>query len=1024
MPQSKDESIRLLQDLIKRYKRHRRDCLSSEYNETQLRNDYLNPFLEILGWDIQNDQKLPFFLREVIQEEAIEVSEEDEITKKKPDYTLRIDGKRKYFFEAKKPSVNILSSNKFSFQTRRYGWNANLPISVLANFENLVIYDCRYKPEVEDDVRVARLHQFNFEEYLDRFDEIYSLLSKDSVLVGHFDEVFGVSEVPKGAEPFDEFFLEQIEKWREALAESLIKNNPKLSQSDLNYLVQQTINRIIFLRICEDRDLEKYEDLKHVKDYKSLKKIFLDADKKYDSGLFDFIEDTLSLSVNLDDSALISIFNELYYPQNPYAFSVVDPLVMSEIYELFLSKEIIITKSKKLHVQEKPEVVQSKGAVPTPQFIVDSIAKQTLMPQIKGKLPTEIETFRVADIACGSGIFLLAAYEALMNYHLEWYINNTPSRHKDKIIKLSMGEYRLSLKEKTRILSNNIFGVDIDHQSVEVSKFSLLLKALEDVSIEEVNDYMKRFKEPLLPNLDYNIQWGNSLVDSTYYTFNESLKSEGQLVEINPFDFEDAFPAIFKDGGFDLIIGNPPYLRIQNIVKYSPLEIDYFSSGKSPYVSSRSDNYDKYYLFIERSISLLKPTGLLGYIVPHKFMTIKAGKNLREFLSERSLVSYITHFGVKQIFKDRSATYTCILILDKCQPSSFRIEFVKDLSAWKHGAIETIFESPRDSISAEPWVFIPPQVSQIYERLQKNSPQTLKDVADVFVGLQTSADKIYIIRPDKIMKNNIEFTDIKGNQWKIEKSILRPCLMDVQLDCFSKPTFNAFMIFPYQIDKDGKANLYTQKEMKSNFPECWKYLCSFKDKLKKRSIQNSTPQTWYRFGRSQSLTKFNGDPKLIWPVLSLVPRYAYDDSNVVITGGGNGPYYALRPKKDSDLSIYYILSILSHPVIEAFIRARSSKFRGGYGSHGKQFIVNVPIPKIDFDDKTSCKLYNDINTVSKELISAIENHKSARTPAKRSLYKRQSTTKRNRHLKLIEKLFGLSPEDLKTIYTYETFDDE
>ena len=1020
---SRKDAKKRIADLVKRYVKYRSDHLSTAYNETQLRNDYLNKFLEILGWDVQNDQKLPYFLREVIQEESVEVSEEDEITKKKPDYTLRIDGKRKYFFEAKKPSVNILTSDKSAFQVRCYGWNANLPVSAISNFENLIIYDCRFRPEVDDDVRVARLYKFDHEEYQTKFDEIFDLLSKESVLSGQFDTIFKVDDIPRGAEPFDEYFLEQIEKWREALATNLIKNNRDLSQSDLNYLVQQTINRIIFLRICEDRELEKYEDLKQIKDYETLKNAFLDADKKYDSGLFDFIEDKLSLKVSLDDSVLISIFNELYYPQNPYAFSVVDPQVLGEIYELFLSKELIITKRKKISVQEKPEVVQSKGAVPTPQFIVDNIVDQTLVPLISGKSPNDISKLRIADIACGSGVFLLAAYDMLMNHHLEWYINNKPSKHKEKIIKFSAGEWKLGLIERTRILQDNIFGVDIDFQSVEVTKFSLLLKALEDVSVEEVNDYLKKNKIPALPNINNNIQWGNSLVDSNYFNFNERIEPEGQLVEINPFDYEESFEEIFDNGGFDLIVGNPPYLRIQNIVKYSPLEVEYYSSKHSPYKSSKSDNYDKYYLFIERGLLLLKEDGFLGFIVPHKFMTIKAGKNLRDHLSSNCYLSKISHFGVNQIFEDRSATYTCILILKKAKNSKFEVEFVNNLSTWKHGKPGNLSEVSSGSISPAPWVLVPPEVNQIFERLQKENEATLGNVADIFVGVQTSADKIYIVKPTKVLKNYVRFIDMNGKEWKIEKSILRPCLLDVPLDCFGKPKYNAFMIFPYWIDKKGHAKLYTQKKMKTKFPECWAYLKSFRSNLENRSVQGYTKQSWYRFGRSQSLTKFNDQPKLIWPVLSLETRYSYDDSNVVITGGGNGPYYALRPKPDSDLSIFYLLSILSHPVMESFIRARSSKFRGGYGSHGKQFLTNIPIREINFDKKVDAKLYKNIVDTAKTLISRVESFQSSTTPVKRSLFKRQITVQRKKLFKHIEKLYGFSQDELQTIVDFERSDD-
>ena len=1022
MPNPRDDAKTRMKALVERYKEHRSDHLSASYNETQLRNDYLNSFLEILGWDVKNTQKLPSFLREVIQEEPVEV--EDEINKKKPDYTIRIDGNRKFFFEAKKPSVNILSSDKSAFQTRRYGWNANLAISILSNFENLSLYDCRFKPELDDDVRVARLYKFSYKDYVSKFDTVYDLFSKESVLSGQFDTNFKIDEVPRGAEPFDTFFLEQIESWRELLAKDLIQSNSGLTQADLNYLIQQTINRIIFLRICEDRDLEKYEDLKAVKDYKVLKKLFLDADKKYDSGLFDFIEDKLSLKVDLDDSILISIFNDLYYPQNPYAFSVVDPRVLGEIYELFLSKELIIENRKKLVVQEKPEVVQSKGAVPTPQYIVDKILSQTLLPLIEGKTPKEISQLRIADIACGSGVFLLAAYEMLINYHLEWYVNNGPSKHHSKIVKLSTGEWKLNFAERTRILLDNIFGVDIDPQSVEVTKFSLLLKAIEDVSVGEIDAFIKKNKRAALPNINSNVQWGNSLVDSNYFNFNESLESEGQLVEINPFDFDEAFEEIINDGGFDLIIGNPPYLRIQNISKYSPLEVEYYASEHSPYQTSKSDNYDKYYLFIERSLALLKSDGLLGFIVPHKFMTIKAGKNLRGHLSKNSYVSRISHFGINQIFEGKSATYTCILILTKSDNDMFQVEFVEDLTAWKHGTHGVLSEIESKAITSDPWVFVPPDMNRIFERLQGENPATLGDVSNIFVGVQTSADKIYIIKPTKTLKKLVHFIDKDGTGWKIERSILRPCLLDVPLECFGKPEHNAFMIFPYRIDKKGNAILYTQKEMKSKFPKCWTYLQSHKKKLKERNIQGYTPQTWYRFGRSQSLVKFHDEPKLIWPGLSLEPRYSYDDSGVVITGGGNGPYYALRPKPDSDLSIYYLLGILSHPVMESFVRARSSKFRGGYGSHGRQYVTNIPIKTIDFEDKKEAKQYKVIVDTTEKLISVLESFQTSTTPNKRTIYKRQRTVYRKRLFSQIEKLYNLSQEDLKSVLDFERPDDE
>ena len=305
-----------------------------KYSEAQLRVDFLNPFLKTFGWDVDNEEIKSQFLRDVIQEESIDVEVEDSVTKKNPDYTLRIQGTRKFFIEAKKVFIDLNNSNKPAFQTRRYGWNANLGISILTNFETISVYDCRHKPNAEDAACVARYKVFHFSEYLSKFDELYQLLSFQSVASGYIDEYFAV--IQKETTTFDDYFLNQIENWRQKLASDIIANNDGFNNEDINFLIQRLLNRIVFLRICEDREIEKYETLRNIKSYDELKQLFILSDKKYNSGLFDFIEDSLSLNINLKSEILIEIFNELYYPQSPYDFSVVDPTILSQIYERYL----------------------------------------------------------------------------------------------------------------------------------------------------------------------------------------------------------------------------------------------------------------------------------------------------------------------------------------------------------------------------------------------------------------------------------------------------------------------------------------------------------------------------------------------------------------------------------------------------------------------------------------------------------------------------------------------------------------
>lgn len=654
--QSKEESLEQLKVLISAFEREYAIYKTTQYSEAQLRIDFLNPLLKTFGWDVDNEQGKSQFLREVIQEESIDVEEEDVVTKKNPDYTLRIQGIRKLFIEAKKVSIDLDKTNKPAFQTRRYGWNANLGISILTNFEILSIYDCRLKPVVNDSVNTARYKSFHYSQFIVDFDELYRILSFQSIASGYIDEYFSLAQ--KETITFDEYFLKQIENWREGLAIDIIANNTGFNNEEINFLVQRLLNRIIFLRICEDREIEKYETLKHIKSYDELKALFVRSDKKYNSGLFDFIEDNFSLNIKINPGILISIFNELYYPQSPYDFSVVDPAILSQIYERYLGSKINIVDDHTISVVQEPEVAASSGVVPTPKLIVRNIVNETFNPLFSGKSLQQIQQLKIADICCGSGTFLISAYD----YFLEKIILSLVHMGGDNsqvIYKTFDGSYHLTMRAKHQILTDNIFGVDINPYAVEVAKFSLLLKLLENENASSIDDFLAKYDTKALPNLDSNIKCGNSLIDDTYFTYKpEAIEDNSLLFKIKPFNWNDEFDFLRQSNGFDAIIGNPPYVRIQNIAKFSSEEIFFFQNKISGYEVAVSDAFDKYYLFIQRAIELLNDNGMLGYIVPHKFFIVKGGKFLRRFIIQKASIQKIIHFGVSQAFPNRS-TYYC-----------------------------------------------------------------------------------------------------------------------------------------------------------------------------------------------------------------------------------------------------------------------------------------------------------------------------------------------------------------------------
>ena len=659
-------------ELVQTYSNNYLQFQRATYNETQVRVDFVNRLFKLLGWDVDNERGLPQHLREVTHEATVVVEEDGVHRSKKPDYSFKVGTEVLYFLETKKPAVNLTIDAAPAFQLRRYGWSGNLKVSVLTNFTDLYIYDCSVRPREGDDIGIAMIAHYHFDEYVERFEEIYNMLSKEAVLTGQFEHHFGNIQGALRREPFDQYFLDQIRTWRMMLGEDILRNNPNVDAETLNIFVQRVLNRTIFLRICEDRCFENYESLKAIATYQDLRTMFAAADQKYDSGLFELLEeDRLTVS----DSVIIEIFQSLYYPNNSYEFGVIDPYIIGQIYELFLDETLVIRENGHIETQEKPEVVDSQGAVNTPKNITDIIIEETLRPLYENKTPEEVAQYRIADICCGSGNFLLSAFEYIVNYHIEYYRNHdreNAERRGDIYQLAGSTNYILSYEKKRSILKNNIFGVDIDPLAVEVSKFSLLLKALENSSLEEAEAFHQRTNQRILPNLDENIKNGNSLVNMAYARFDRSVYLNVSLMnKLKMFDWN----AEFGNRKFDAIIGNPPYIRVQNMVHYSREEYDFYKSSHSPYVTAQTDTLDKYYLFIEKGLALLNDGGMLGYIVPHKFMNIKSGAKLRELLSANSNVKKILHFGTHQVFENRS-TYTCILVLSKQGHEEFQIGFV------------------------------------------------------------------------------------------------------------------------------------------------------------------------------------------------------------------------------------------------------------------------------------------------------------------------------------------------------------
>ena len=428
-----------IHELIERFDRNLDTYRSGRYNEAQVRQEFINPFFNALGWDVYNKQGYAESYKDVIHEDAIKIGS----ATKAPDYCFRIGGTRKFFLEAKKPSVNIKEDIHPAYQLRRYAWSAKLPLSILTDFEELAVYDCRIKPVKTDKPSTARTLYFTYNEYPDRWDEIASIFSREAVLKGSFDRYVESSRAKRGTAEVDTAFLEEIERWRETLARNIALRNPGLTIRELNFAVQRTIDRIIFLRICEDRGIEAYGRLMSLRNgtqaYQRLCQFFREADDRYNSGLFHFGKekdrtsspDDLTLDIAIDDKTLRDIFTNLYYPDSPYEFSVLPADILGQVYEQFLGKVIRLTPGHRAVVEEKPEVKKAGGVYYTPTYIVDYIVKQTVGKLVEDKKPGSrgaVSKLKILDPACGSGSFLIGAYQYLLDWHRDQYITDGPEK--------------------------------------------------------------------------------------------------------------------------------------------------------------------------------------------------------------------------------------------------------------------------------------------------------------------------------------------------------------------------------------------------------------------------------------------------------------------------------------------------------------------------------------------------------------------------------------------------------------------
>lgn len=984
--------------LVEKYESNRNFYRTLNFNETQVRNEFLDLLFEVLGWDIRNMSGKKTNEREVLLEESLKA---DAAThSKKPDYTFRLFGERKFFLEAKKPCVDISTDDNPAKQVRRYGYTANLKISVLSNFEDLYIYDTSYKVEDGDTLVKARIKAYHYTDYENVAEELLELVGKESVYTGHFEEVWDDIELNVVHQSVDSLFLEQINQWRLMLGQQILSCDPDLEIDYLGDIVQSYINKILFLRVCEDRNIETYQRLLTIADHNSHKELvakFKEADNKYNSGLFEELisEDVIG---NISSSFWM-IIRQLYFPESPYSFTVLSSDILGRIYEIFLAEKLAVVDGE-LKIVKKPENAE-RDIVTTPNFVVREILHQTAAEIIQGKTANEINNLKCADIACGSGAFLLELYQLLYDSLVDYYFENDRS----KLVQTSIDTYKLPYEMKRNLLVNCIYGVDKDFNAVEACKFGLLLKLLEDEDVNSLSSF-----HPILPDLSNNIFYGNSLLSTADVPADDAF-------EINPFDFGDRT--------FDLIVGNPPYMKTEDIKTFTPKEKSLYEKGNR--YTSAYKQYDKYFLFIERALNLLKPDGYLGYVVPNKFMKVGAAKELRNFIANNAYLKTMISFGAHQVFADKS-TYTCIIVLEKNKHENFKYSEVSDFIGWRVRNVNAykFCDRPSVTINADTWILCTDEHLPLLNAVTAHTKPLGDIVGDdyIFNGIQTSANKIYVFVPISETRTTYTFKAFDGNEYEVEKAVTKPYFKTAQgADAMStyrtfKP--NARVFFPYKKDNDGHLQLIPLTTIQRRYPLFYTFLMAAKPELDKasRDIQPkpTTADEWYRYGRHQSLEACEVEEKMIVGVLAQTDKYAIDNNGTLVSSGGTAGYCLVSIPSDSQYSIYYIQAILGSIQGEWLASLYGEIFRGGYIARGTKVLKQIPIREIDFTDQNERNVHDDIADRQKRLIELGDKISKA-AKNRRSLIplQRQFDLLKHEQQNVINMLYGMTNDEVSLI---------
>ena len=818
-------------------------------------------------------------------------------------------------------------SQAFSYSTKfdRCDW------IIVSNFKEIRLYN---KERGQGYYETFEILKLNDEKEFKRF---YFCLCKQNLLDKNRNSLLDnlVKDTSKNEEEITKDFYKDFKALRKSLFEHICKNNPNIDKMCLLEKTQKLLDRLIFVMFCEDSVvnlLPPYTIKNYYKTGKNLpihsdtriwtimKGLFNSIDigkndidppiNRYNGGLFAY-DEILDNQIIIKDTAWEDVVHLSEYDFE----SDLNVNILGHIFEQSLSDlEQIKAEIDGSEQDNKKSKRKKDGIFYTPEYITRYIVEQTIGKYLEEN-PDKLESIKILDPACGSGAFLNQAHTFLKQQYsirTEEKINSARSskRGGEEFLQIKLGEHQNLAETNRSILLNNLYGVDLNSESTEITKLALWLKTAQ--------------KGQPLQNLDKNIKCGNSLIDD------ETIAGD------KAFNWNEEFKDIMASGGFDVIIGNPPYLRLQGLKENMDNETTYFEKN----YKSATGRYDMYVLFIERAFKLLKPNGKLCFILPNKFINSDFGRGIRKLIADNKALSSLVHFGSEIVFED-AATYTCILTLTKkqndcikfaqCSPKElFNVEFS---------------DFDNNLLDKDKWIFTNKQNENILNKIFE-AKYTINDIfKGIYQGIVTGDNKAFCLKNCVEYDNAVEgFSEVTNSRVKIEKGIIKKLITGQDIGKYDITFNNQYIIYPYK-----KNILIDEYTLKNTYPMCYEYLDSIKERLESRGSANMTYAYWYALWNNRNYENLES-------IKIITPDVCYGTSMVLDTRGNyyyNDTAYAFVKKVGCNFDYRYLIAILNSKITWFFLQNTGTTLRGGYFRFKTSYLKSFRFPTATSEQQQS-----------------------------------------------------------------------